>query len=762
MSSQTADATVDFIARIADETGMTRVEVTLHGGEPLIPGPVLLRRLLARLHDRLGADRFRPSIQSNLWRLDDELCGLFREYRVWIGTSLDGPEAITDAQRGPGYFARTMAGIRRAQRQGLRSGCIATFTPRSAPRWREIFEFFLEERLGFSVHPAVPSISADDQRHALPPEDYGHLLCDLADHYIRHRRDIVIPSMDQLCQSLVMGEGQSCTFRDCLGMFLVIDPVGDLYSCQRFCGHAEWRLGRLADLPSLGQLLGSPAARRLADREHRIAERCGDCPHLPCCRGGCPYNAWSGGDGTDRDPYCTAYRALFDHLQTRLTAEMSSPESLDAVAARPWDGRGHPLLRRGPLTELVCGRPHPTQTARAAKRIVAAVELARGPDRPAVATRLVGMGICRTQASGEASLAALWRDICPAVPRLNNLYLHLTWRCQLRCNHCYARADSEGRHQPDVPISDLERLLREARQAGFRQVVLTGGEPLLHRKRPGLLDALTRARGRVSPMRLILRSNLALPLDTETLQQIAQAVDRIVVSLDGDETSHDARRGPGSYAAVVRNLEAYRHSTARLPGAAELSLAATMQSADQAGPPGMAVRDLARRLGIERIRFRPILPLGRAAEWDRPPSPQDLGDHEDPIDLIEAGFQPVAGCGLGQNLYVEPSGEAFPCYAYRGPERYLGNVLATGLEAVIAGTAFSVLMGCAVDADPKCARCDLRYLCGGGCRAWRGEQTPEAIESGLSECEVSKARAERMLQGALAFLAIPMKLVVED
>ena len=39
------------------------------------------------------------------------------------------------------------------------------------------------------------------------------------------------------------------------------------------------------------------------------------------------------------------------------------------------------------------------------------------------------------------------------------------------------------------------------------------------------------------------------------------------------------------------------------------------------------------------------------------------GAHADLLKLIEEGFCPVASCGLGQNLYVAPSGKSFPCYA---------------------------------------------------------------------------------------------------
>jgi uncharacterized protein len=63
----------------------------------------------------------------------------------------DGPEAINDAQRGSGYFAKTTAGIERARAHGLDVGAICTFTAQSVSHASEIFGFFVREGLNFSV-----------------------------------------------------------------------------------------------------------------------------------------------------------------------------------------------------------------------------------------------------------------------------------------------------------------------------------------------------------------------------------------------------------------------------------------------------------------------------------------------------------------------------------------------------------------------------------------------------------------------------------
>jgi len=354
MSPDTMKAALDFIANITTETVQQNVKVTFHGGEPLMAGHAILRQALDGLETRFGRGGYEVGLQSNLWLLDDEFCELFLRHDVEVGTSLDGPAEITDAQRGGGYFAGTMQGIELAKKRGLRVGCIATFTPVSDSRWREVADFFLAERLGFSIQPSVPRMDTEDALYSLSPQRYANLLRGLLDYYVEHRREMIIPSLDEVCQAVAFGESKVCTFRDCLGMFLAIDPSGDIYPCQRFCGIPTYRLGALSEKPTLSQLLNSPIAQRMAERQARVRAACADCGHVDYCLGGCAFNAWSKGDiARVKDPYCEAYKAIFDDIKQRLIREMQSEENVKAIASRRFPAEPHPLLRKGPLSELM-------------------------------------------------------------------------------------------------------------------------------------------------------------------------------------------------------------------------------------------------------------------------------------------------------------------------------------------------------------------------------------------------------------------------
>lgn len=754
MSAVMLENALDYMAAVATETKTSKVGITFHGGEPLMASHEYWHAALRGLDARFGKENCRISLQSNLWRLDGTLCDLFRKFNVEIGTSLDGPEAITDSQRGQGYFQRTVAGIHRAREHGLEVGCIATFTPRAVSKWREIFDFFLSKHLGFSIHPAVRPLGGSNS-FVISPEDYTRLHRELLAAYIENRRDITVSSLDQICQSVATGEGKVCTFRDCLGMFLAIDPDGGIYPCQRLAGKAKYRLGHLEERPSLSMLLHSPVAINFASREERVRKDCAVCPHLLYCKGGCPYNAWAeGGPHQVRDPYCQTYQNLFGHIHDRLMEEMSAEENIEAITQNTVPDRGHPLLRKGPLIEIACGGAHPSQKARTARRIVAAVELARGPDIPTVAARLYDIGIGDSLAVCEAALRRMDAQLHPTKTRLHKLYLHVTFRCQLSCTHCYASADASGHSQEDMSVPAVLNLIEQAVGAGFSEVILTGGEPLVHQSRDALLNALARLRKFVKPMILVLRTNLAMPLNDADLTRIAHAVDRVTISVDGSETTHDARRSMGSYIAMRHNLKRYLRLAAEISNASTPALACSMASADIKGPPGHAVRRLAAELGIRHTGFRPLLPLGRAAKWKEPPAPEALEAHKDPMELIENGFYPTATCGIGQNLYVEPSGEAFPCYAYHKPHALLGSANVQGIQAILDSQRFQDLACHTVDTNPKCRTCELRYLCGGACRAWGGEATQHNLDAPPLECDRLRQRALELLQTAMKYLEL--------
>jgi uncharacterized protein len=748
-------ATVEGVVRWQKALGgLDAIRITFHGGEPLVPGTHFYRMALPLLRQGLAPREVQFAMQSNLWLLTDELCVIFRDYGIALGTSLDGPEPINDAQRGQGCFRRTMAGIERARTHGINVGCICTFTAQTAPRAQEIFDFFVSEGLNFTVHSAVPWLPYPGVNGwSLDPEAHGELLVETLHRYLENLDRIRIDTLDSICQSVSAGRGGICTFGDCLGGYLAVAPDGGIYPCQRFSDMPKYRLGNVDDCPSAQTLATSTVWRMFQARQERIAGECKGCEYLDICRGGCPYNMLAANRGclsnlgkpsSLRDPNCAAYKRVFSYITDRAVQEALSEENLEEVVFSVDPRKG--LLRRGKLLSIMRDGPHPQETARHARRILAVVALAATGSPAEAARKLHGLGLTPNPDRTQTALRAYQQQLNAPAGGLNNLYLHVTFACNLRCTHCYAQAGQQ--RKGELSVDSLIRTVREAARLGFRHAVITGGEPLVHSRRDVLLDALAELRQEVRPLVTVLRTNLALSMDEALLRRIAHSTNEVVISLDGDRHTHDGRRGLGQFDATVSNLR----KLVEIGCSTDLSLATVLPLSEANGAPGEAVRALAKVLGIRRTRFRPLLPLGRAVESFIDIAPETLWGHIDPRDIIQYGFNPAASCGIGQNLYVEPDGAAYPCYAWHGEQWRLGGTNGKGgLGDIVHSAAFRDL-GChTVSSNRQCGSCPLRYLCGGACRAWN--RRPESDQTDLDapplDCSPLLKRARSLLVSAL-------------
>ena len=753
MGQDTVEAVIRWQQAVDEDL---RLEITFHGGEPLSPGFQFYQKALPLLKAGLDARQVRFAMQSNLWLLTDELADLLKAYNVSIGTSLDGPETINDAQRGSGYFRRTMAGIERARAHGLDVGCICTFTPHSLPHLPEIMDFFIYEGLNFTVHAALPGLHENNrptnESWSLSSDAHGDQLIQMLDRYLTHTDRVRISTLDSLCRSVAAGQGGICTFGDCLGNYLAVDPEGWIYPCQRFAGKPTFTLGNVHDNPSIEKLSASPTWRAFQARQESIGRECGDCNYFSICRGGCPYNALADGGGSFRqlrDPHCSAYKRIFQHITERAMTEVFSPENISAVVDTPHSENG--LLQKGRLLVLMRRGPHPHETAGHARLILAAVALASTGD-PQLATRAFEqLGLVTRPARTFAGMQSLFKRLAAPPQGLNNLYLHVTFACPLHCTHCYADADSAQKGSMTVPVA--VQACRDGSALGFRHAVITGGEPLVHPQRVALLDTLAAIRREVKPLLTVLRTSLSLPLGDDLIRRLASSTDEVVVSLDGNRETHDQRRGEGSYDQVLDNL----HKLVALEGDSELSLAAVLPLEQVNGAPGESVRNLADELGIRRTRFRPLLPLGRAIASMMDIIPETLWGHINPHEMLGYGFTPVTSCGMGQNLYVEPDGKAYPCYAWHSPDWLLGSLEDEGgLEEILSSPGFQDLKHHTVNSNSGCRTCALRYLCGGACRAWNQQvgagQTN--LDASPLNCEHLCMRARSLLTSTLAHLGI--------
>ncbi|HHV55139.1 MAG TPA: radical SAM protein [Firmicutes bacterium] len=187
--------------------------------------------------------------------------------------------------------------------------------------------------------------------------------------------------------------------------------------------------------------------------------------------------------------------------------------------------------------------------------------------------------------------------------RLDELILHVTNRCNLRCKHCWV--DAGGGRLEELETSDWREIVRKGSELGVRAVKVTGGEPLIRNDVPDLLGYI-----RECGMTPVLETNGSLVTD-DIACKIAKAQPLVVaVSLDSpDPEFHDwFRQSPGAHAAALRGVRALL--------SAGVSVQIVCSLCQQNVSAWREMVEMADALGVNSIKLNPVMPFGRAMLQD--------------------------------------------------------------------------------------------------------------------------------------------------
>jgi GT2 family glycosyltransferase/MoaA/NifB/PqqE/SkfB family radical SAM enzyme len=129
-------------------------------------------------------------------------------------------------------------------------------------------------------------------------------------------------------------------------------------------------------------------------------------------------------------------------------------------------------------------------------------------------------------------------------PRPEALILMLTKRCNLDCVFCDIHNSNE-----EMKVEDAIKVIDNANRLGIRWLVITGGEPFLHK---GLFDIIEYAKS--LNLKISITTNGSL-IDNAIDKIRRSRVDLISVSLDGIGKTHDSlRKNDGLYEKVKNNI----------------------------------------------------------------------------------------------------------------------------------------------------------------------------------------------------------------
>jgi len=340
---------------------------------------------------------------------------------------------------------------------------------------------------------------------------------------------------------------------------------------------------------------------------------------------------------------------------------------------------------------------------------------------------LLNDDVCGAPAVRETRFGSHTRDL----PVLSEIAL--TYRCQNRCQFCYASSPDRGRQVHEMSSAEVCRVIdRIYDEAHCPTVSFTGGEPTLRDDLPELI-AYAKGKG----MRVNLITNGLHCASQAYVARLAEAgLDSAQVSLEaGSADLHDAIVGrPGAFALssqavhTLRQAGIHTHTNTTICAANRDHLDAL-------------VTYVARELGSEYLSMNMVIRTGTALAHpsigisyrEIGPLIQQVQTQAQAEGVRLVWYSPVPYClfnpvqaGLGSKscaaadglLSVSPAGDVLPCSSF---EEGLGNLRTHTFQEVWQGPAARYWRSKAF-LPPVCANCEIKHICCGACPLYWDER----------------------------------------
>ena len=256
---------------------------------------------------------------------------------------------------------------------------------------------------------------------------------------------------------------------------------------------------------------------------------------------------------------------------------------------------------------------------------------------------------------------------------LRSLRVSVTDRCNLRCQYCMPEVDYAWLERESLLSFEETAIIVDAfTGVGVDRVRITGGEPLLRRNLPGLIEQLA-SRPALRDLALttngVLLANQAAALQRAGLHRITVSLDTLDPARFRALTRFDTHRSvlDGIDAAAAAGFDSLKIDTVVMRGVNDDEL--------------VALIDYGRLVGAE-VRFIEYMDVGGATRW----SEAAVFSRREMLERLEAHYGPI-------EPIVEDS--SAPADRFRLPD----------------GTTFGIISS---TTEPFCASCDRARLTADG------------------------------------------------
>lgn len=359
ISDEVISQTARRIAEHASSHALPAVQVVLHGGEPLLAGPVRLRRVITELDAALrGLCDLDLRIHTNGVLLSEQFCELFAEHNVKVGISIDGDRAANDRHRryadGRSSYDKVIRAVgllRTGPFRPLYAGLLCTIDIANDPL--VVYESLMDlepPRIDFLLPHATwdhPPARRPPGGRAVSDSEYADWLIAIFDQWLAEGCPARIRTFDSILSTLRGGE----SYTEALGLdpvsLLVIETDGRYEQVDSLKAAFDGAPATGSDVfgHSIDIVASHPGIVARQQGVAGLCQTCQECPVVSTCGGGLyPHRYRTGTGFANPSVFCSDLLKLISHISSRLPAE---PAERPGIAAHALSGSNFQALAAG-------------------------------------------------------------------------------------------------------------------------------------------------------------------------------------------------------------------------------------------------------------------------------------------------------------------------------------------------------------------------------------------------------------------------------
>jgi uncharacterized protein len=345
MPLEVVDWSAKRVVAQAREQGVRQLSIILHGGEPLLAGQDWFHRMVDCFRREGGDDiYFHFAVQTNGVLLTPSWIELFRQYRMSVSLSLDGPPEINDRARlnfaGRSSYAETVRGLHLVKDEPFFGGLLCVID--SSADGLGVYRHFRQlgvKTMDFLL-PHEHNWDKPPLGHAGPTATpYADYLIPVFDAWWEEDDATVCVRSLQTLLGYLLGNRAGV---DALGgnpvTFAVIETEGSLEPLDvlRACGDGFTNLGLNVRDHSISSMAEAPLYQEAVKGQDGLCQACTLCPLHDICGAGYLPHRYSRERGFDNPSvYCRDLWKLIHHIANRAVARLGAsappPIARDAV-----------------------------------------------------------------------------------------------------------------------------------------------------------------------------------------------------------------------------------------------------------------------------------------------------------------------------------------------------------------------------------------------------------------------------------------------